>query len=284
MTSPLRKAAALLRAELPLRTKVACALAHAQRRSGGAAKPAQLRWLHVGSGVVVALERGHLPDWRTFHEIFVYREYADDYAGAVVADLGAHRGMCLAYALAHGARCVLSHEPCSDNMAILRQVARRNDPRGSRTLLRSSAVGGASRTARLAVAAESWRHSLVDVASDAEHGAARDAAKALQEVQVVAFDEVMQELASLDRKARRIVKMDIEGAEYETLFNASDEALGLIDSLHLELHPASAPSPEAAARIVERLNRAGLERIGRGEDERTNPVVRFVRSGRTEGL
>ncbi len=280
MTSALRKAAALLRAELPLRTKIACALAHAQRRSSGAGKPAQLRWLDVGAGAVVALEQGHLPDWRTFHEIFVYREYADDYAGAVVADLGAHRGMCLAYALSQGARCVLSYEPCSDNMAILRQVARRNDPRGSRTLLRSSAVGGAARTARLAVAAESWRHSLVDEASETAH----DAAKALQEVQVVAFDEVMRELASLDRKARRIVKMDIEGAEYETLFNASDEALGLIDSLHLELHPAGAPSPEAAARIVERLNQAGLEQVSRGEDERANPVVRFVRRRRAEGL
>ena len=46
-----------------------------------------------------------------------------DYAGAVVLDLGAHKGYFGAYALARGARLVISFEPETANLELLERGA-----------------------------------------------------------------------------------------------------------------------------------------------------------------
>ena len=51
------------------------------------------------------------------------RAYAGDYRGAFVVDVGAHKGYYGAYALAHGARWVVSYEPETANFALLERAA-----------------------------------------------------------------------------------------------------------------------------------------------------------------
>jgi hypothetical protein len=58
-------------------------------------------------------------DWYTFESIFAEHEYRTNYQGAVVIDVGAHRGMYSASALLHGAKAVLAYEPARENLQYL---------------------------------------------------------------------------------------------------------------------------------------------------------------------
>lgn len=67
------------------------------------------------------------------------------------------------------------------------------------------------------------------------------------------FDTVEQQLAGNGDKGRRIVlKMDVEGAEWDSLMKISDEVLEQIDQMAVEFHKTG---NEKYLRVIERLKR-----------------------------
>ena len=84
-------------------------------------------------------------DWKSLAFVAVDDAYAGDYEGAVVVDVGAHKGYYGAYALLHGARAVVSYEPESANFALLESSAGVELP-GSRRRMGHATVRGRRRT------------------------------------------------------------------------------------------------------------------------------------------
>jgi len=58
-------------------------------------------------------------DLDTFTEIYLLRVYPPPEQGAVVIDIGAHKGYYATWALANGAAAVISYEPQSANFEAL---------------------------------------------------------------------------------------------------------------------------------------------------------------------
>jgi len=99
-------------------------------------------------------------DWESFKWAVADDAYPTDYAGAVVLDLGAHKGYYSAHVVARGARVVVSFEPEAANLALLEQAAATYRKRGADWRIRPSAVGAERGEAMLRVMEGSWAHSL----------------------------------------------------------------------------------------------------------------------------
>jgi hypothetical protein len=98
MRSVTRRARGLLDGRLPIRTRVGLLVLDARRR----AAPRALYGVRYGPGRVYLSEDDFAVDLASFG--FAAREgsYATDYRGALVVDLGAHKGYFGAYAITHG--------------------------------------------------------------------------------------------------------------------------------------------------------------------------------------
>jgi FkbM family methyltransferase len=178
-------------------------------------------------------------DWKTFAEIFADEEYAGPYSGASVLDVGAHKGYFGAYALASGARSVLSFEPETKNFEALARVA---GSIGDRWLARQAALGETSGTGTLLVDRLSWAHSLVRV----------DDPVAEQPVTIVTLEQALEDVPSGVRPV--IVKIDAEGSECDIL--RRPEALARADFLLVEWHNEKASC--SRAELTARIEEAGL--------------------------
>ena len=99
-------------------------------------------------------------DWETLKTIVVNGRYRLDYSGAVVLDIGSHKGYFGAYALERGARVVISFEPESSSFHYLERLAAPYVARGVDWRLRSEAVGASAGEAALHVMAASWGRRL----------------------------------------------------------------------------------------------------------------------------
>ena len=193
-------------------------------------------------------------DWKAFSAIFADEEYAAEYSGAHVLDVGAHRGYFGAYALTSGASAVASFEPEVRNYETLARTAKRV---GDKWLTRQAAVGERSGTGTLLVDRLSWSHSLVKVA--------RPVAEQL--VAIVTLEQALEDVP-LDSPCV-IVKIDAEGSECDIL--ARPEALARVDVLLVEWHPEKAPcSRDELTRSVEQ---AGLRLRPRNDT-----ILRYVRT------
>lgn len=178
-------------------------------------------------------------DWKTFAEIFADEEYAAQYGGARVLDVGAHKGYFGAYALASGAVSVSSFEPEAKNFETLARTANRV---GEKWLTRQAAVGGTSGTGTLLVDRRSWSHSLVGV----------DDPVAEQPVSIITLDQALEHVPPGDRRV--IVKIDAEGSECEIL--ERPDALRRADLLLVEWHDEKASCSKDE--LTRRVEQAGL--------------------------
>jgi FkbM family methyltransferase len=192
-------------------------------------------------------------DWKTFAEIFADDEYAAQYSGACVLDVGAHKGYFGAYALASGASAVISYEPEAKNFETLARSAKRL---GDKWLTRQAAVGGRAGAGTLFVGRSSWSHSLVRVSEPV----------AEQPVEIVTLEEALRDVPS--NSSRVIVKIDTEGAECDIL--SRPEGLARVDLLLVEWHSETAPCSR------EELTRS-VERAGLGLRPGSGGILRYVR-------
>jgi FkbM family methyltransferase len=191
--------------------------------------------LPLSSGGSVWVSRRTLDsDFQTLREMFVPRKncYGAEYAGAVVVDIGAHKGYYAAFALLMGARCVHSYEPASENYALLERAAASRRPGSASWQTRNAAVGAKSGSGVLNVSAESWAHSLH--AGLPRSGPAR--AMTFEAVEVVSGEDVLTQAVVAAAGGKLIVKIDAEGAECEICLQTDPSVWKAVDDLFVEVH------------------------------------------------
>ena len=207
-----------------------------------------IEWqVHLPLGVLYLSGSSLREDTEVLYEVLGGEIYKTRYEGAVVVDVGAHRGYYGTYALWRGARAVFSYEPEANNYASLTRAADRlrRDGRDWRTY--HAAVSSARGRATLHITNESWTHTLLDP------GVATGA----QEVSVVAMADVLSLAGAAARPvtAPVIVKVDVEGGECSIVLDTPLSSWQGVAELFVEVH-VSAPCGRDA--IVTYLDRAGL--------------------------
>lgn len=222
-------------------TRAELALAEARRRL----RPAPVYGARYGGGRVFLSHEDFETDWRTLAYVLVDEAYAGDYAGAVVLDLGAHKGYFGAYALARGARAVVSYEPARANLALLQRAAASFRARGADWRVRASVVGAQAGEADLHLLRGSWGHSLAPPEAFAEYEVG------VERVPVEALADVLEEGRALAAGARLVVKMNVEGAECEAVLETPPHAWAGVGEAYVETHAwASCGAGELTAHLA----------------------------------
>ena len=201
-------------------------------------------------------------DLGVFFEIFYHLEYACDYRGAVVIDVGAHKGYFGAYACSQGAKRVISYEPQSENFDALRAAAASFTVTGRDWQVHRAAVTSSTGEAELRVSGESWTHSLLPLPD----GARREVGQ--ERVSTIAMREILKEIP-LD-ESPRVVKVDAEGAECMIILDTAPEDWRNVDVVFVEIHDQA---PCSVGEIVTHLQAADL-----GLVRRQREVLQFARS------
>lgn len=201
-------------------------------------------------------------DWKSLAFVAVDDAYTGDYEGAVVVDVGAHKGYFAAWALHRGARAVISYEPEAANFALLERAAHRARRGEWRT--RPTAVGAEPGEAELHVMSASWGHALHPPAAFSEYETG------VQRVEVEALRDVLAEARDLAAGARVLVKVNIEGEECPVILGTPASAWESVADAYVETHtwgscgagelarhlePAGLIRRESAHRAVLRLQR-----------------------------
>lgn len=196
--------------------------------------------------------RGGHADFHMFHRIFLRDEYRLGALGALgdVVDLGGNAGLFAARAAAQ-ARRVISLEPSPELFRRL-EANTRDLPN-----VRAQRVGVAGRagTVRLYRPAQPGLSG-----SSSMFEAAEQVSADYDEVPTVTLDELFE---AHGIEACDLLKIDIEGMEYETLLAASEATLARIARIHGEYHRAGEDPEKQLQDLMERLAGAGfiVERI-----------------------
>ena len=212
-------------------------------------RPAETYYLRLGKGRIPISHDEYGIDWETMRTIVVDRAYELDYRGAVVLDIGAHRGCFGAYALERGARAVLSFEPEEANFGYLTRCAAAYREAGCDWQVHRAAVGSVSGAADLHVMASSWGHAL----SPSQHAAPDEVG--VQRVPVVGTADVLAEAGELAGPGRLVVKVNAEGAECDIILGATAASWERVSDLMMEVHSWA---PCTAAELIAHLADAQL--------------------------
>src|SRR5262245_46997797 len=200
--------------------------------------------LALGPATIYLSQSDYEIDWASFAFVAVDDAYAGDYRGAVVVDIGAHKGYYAAYALARGARAVHSFEPERANFALLARAAA-GVSEGRSWLATRSAVGAERGEAELHVMGASWGHALHPPEAFGKHEVG------IEVVDVAALADVLAQASAVADGARVIVKVNIEGEECPTILGTPATAWAGIDELHVETHPwAACGADDLAAHLA----------------------------------
>jgi len=161
--------------------------------------------------------------------IFIQREYADYfpfYQNAVIVDIGAHKGYFTIFAALNTAADseIICVEPVSSNFKIL-----------ERNILQQ----GYKNILLLKAAVAAFEGQLeIHLSHDTNHSLIGDNplsgnSNSTEKVKAITLDSLISQyqLDEID-----FLKMDCEGAEYDILFNASNETLKRIKILSMEFH------------------------------------------------
>lgn len=261
MPSPSRLASLARNGRVPWRTRSDLLLAEARRRLR--AKPAYA--VRYGPGRVFLSHDDYAIDWESLKFVIADEAYAGDYAGAVVLDLGAHKGYYGAYALAKGARAVVSFEPESVNVELLERAAITYRRDGVDWEVRASAVGAEQGEAELHVMSASWGHSLHPPDEFAEYEVG------VRRVPVEAMRTVLEDARTLVAGGRLVVKVNVEGEECGVVLGTPATAWEGVSELYVEMHSWA---PCTAADLTEHLAPAGLTEVPSAME----PVLRLRRA------
>lgn len=222
--------------------------------------------LHLpGAGEIYFGRKSLNADWNVFSEVFLDRCYGDQYSGATVLDIGAHKGYFGAFALLQGAARVVSLEPERHNFSFLKRTAEVFCTHGHRWDAHKAAVGVQRTTAQLNVSGEAWTHSLLPLPATGSRRKVHE-----EEVDVVPLEILIEEEAS--RSSRLVVKLDIEGAECDVVFGTTLETWSATDDVFIETHTFA---PCAPRQIADHLAQAKL--FSQGD---TSPQIAHFRRER----
>jgi FkbM family methyltransferase len=240
----LRRALRILTAPtLPVEGRVDL-LKAALRRRVGPSRPVPVR---LGPGTAWISADSALFDYTALYEIFVGGCYGSSFAGAVVLDVGAHRGYFGALALTQGARAVYSFEPEEANFAALERLAAEFRASGHDWTVVRTAVGASEGARDLYVTDRSWSHSLYERPG-------RNVV-AVQHVGVRPLTSALAAAVGFHPDCPVIVKLDVEGSECEILLETPDDAWSPVDEVWFEYEGIGDCT---ADQLVDRLRRVGM--------------------------
>ena len=211
---------------------------------------AGLRLLAFRDGFNVVLRTGSR-DWDVLHEIFFAGSYsrAFEFAaclppGGSVLDLGGNIGFFSLTCARHapGTR-IFTYEPGPPNFRMFEMNCLANPDLGARIELRREAVGGTARE-------DNW---FFDEANPGGSSLFGQQGKPCR-VKIAAFADI---IASLPRPIA-LVKIDVEGAEYEILEQTPPETWRDIPAISLELHDDDPRGRLTNAVFLDRMRALGF--------------------------
>ena len=194
-------------------------------------------------------------DYCTLYGLAVDRQFLSDFEGAVVVDIGAHKGYYGAVALALGAAHVVSFEPASQNFRHLQRAAASLPPGAQTWRTNQRAVGTSDGLATLSLSGDSWGHSLLAPVDGEVIGT--------EQVELVSLATALEEAAGIAPSSPLIVKINIEGMAGGLVVGTEVGLWCLVRELWLDVE-TNDPVPEQ--QLVEHLQAAGLrlrQRAGR---------------------
>lgn len=210
-----------------------------------------LTFVSFRDGVQIACRRRSC-DWDVIREIFIEDGYGSSFeylsrvAGpATVLDLGANIGcFSLRAAATNPLLEVCAYEPGPPNAHLFRMNCLANPELASRVRLHEEAAGGDTRRAE-------WSYN-----ADNPGGSSLFGGHALRtEVQIRAFGDIVRSIP----EPIALVKIDIEGAEYELIEETPEEAWAGIPAVTVEMHPdpRGRTDGEGLRRCLEALGYSG---------------------------
>ena len=177
----------------------------------------------VAPGLSLWLRQGESLDWTVVREVIErdgYRVGSYDMAGRTVVDCGAHVGVFAAWCAARGAARVLAIEPQPQNRAILN----RNVTQFPAVQVVPYAIGAAEGETRIV-----W-------VSGGAHTVAFNQPNSMNPVWPVRQTTLPRLLTDYSVARVDLLKLDMEGAEAETLLACGPDVLGCIDRIAMETH------------------------------------------------
>ena len=248
---------------IPRRTRLELLLLEVQRRL----RPRPVYSVRLGHGAVPLTHDDFAIDWYSLEWVLVDEAYAMDYTGAVVLDIGAHKGYFSAYAVAGGARAVIAYEPEAQNFELLEQCAASYGSQGTEWRLRRAAVGAEHGEAELHVSSASWGHALHPPDSSAPYEVG------VQRVPVDAMTAALAEAEELaGESAPLVVKVNTEGEECSIFLGTPPAAWRSVTDVFVEVHSWA---PCTADELAAHLASAGLTKVPSADPH----VLRLHRSG-----
>jgi FkbM family methyltransferase len=184
------------------------------------------------------------------NEIFIEQVYTCSRGfairdGWVIADVGAHKGFFAVFAATRARDVkVYSFEPCAENFTVLSHNIQRNSP--SNITAFNIAVSGEDGEAILYLQRERGQNSLLQ----------RSDAQPIGEAKVATW--------SLKRALRKaaspinLLKMDMEGMEYDALLSCAAEDLQKVERVALEYHDQWVHTPHHVSELVDFLGSRGF--------------------------
>jgi FkbM family methyltransferase len=184
-------------------------------------------------------------DLETLWQIYVREVYGVSGDLRVVLDAGANIGLFACYTAKRHPQCVVhAVEPFPGTVRRLRETVRRN-ALGERVRVHPVALSGKSGSARMSAAVEASQ--MVHLLPDAEGGA--------QEVTVVTTLTLSELISSIEAERIDLLKMDIEGSEYEVLSATPPASLSRVQAIALEYHKPGAAAPMDKRQLTQYLTR-----------------------------
>ena len=193
--------------------------------------------------------RANTSDRLIISEVWELREYNDSSDLAIKPDyrvvvIGAQIGVYTVLAAKKAYRGkVYSYEPFSESFALLKENVALNGLKNVRVF--NDAVSGRAGKKTLYVShSNTGAHSLFP-----------DPSKKRVEVQTTTLEKIMvtNKLKGID-----LLKIDVEGSEYEIILKARDKALNRVRRIIMEYHDHIVPGMKHTM-IMERLKQAGFE-------------------------
>lgn len=185
--------------------------------------------------------------WITIKDVLVIEEYELDKnfrlgsisPDSTIVDAGAFVGL-YSLKVSRYARRVIALEPSRRNYSILAHNLAKN----SISNIQANQLALSSRRGRVL---------FKDVETHSSSSLSDDKSNKAYEVESTTLDDVIQDYGPID-----LLKMDIEGAEYEVMLSVSSSGLKKVNKIVAEVHISSPDDYHRFAKVVGRLHDSGM--------------------------